>query len=229
MDNPQTNKPEEPKGRPARGRDSEVYDAAYDDGSDYGPTDWDTESWAERERRRRAAWLAGPSEDEKLAWARRERRRRSTGRGHLEDPSGLGPADEEVEAWAERERRRREAWLAGPSEDEKYRYARGERRYRRDDGGGRWYDRYGDDRDRIWDVDWWLGRRRDRDSRDDDYDETVYDRVTRDAIYAAEGAMDMLASGPFRAFSRLVRNGRDWEEDDYRPRRPRRIRYNDDW
>ena len=37
--------------------------------------DVDAAEWAERERKRREAWLAGPSEAERLAWARRELRR----------------------------------------------------------------------------------------------------------------------------------------------------------
>ena|SRR6185295_1287603 len=36
----------------------------------------DIAAWAERERRRRQAWLEGPNEDDKQAWADAERQRR---------------------------------------------------------------------------------------------------------------------------------------------------------
>jgi hypothetical protein len=36
----------------------------------------DIAAWAEREKKRRQAWLEGPSEDEKQAWADAERQRR---------------------------------------------------------------------------------------------------------------------------------------------------------
>ena len=36
-------------------------------------TDQEVEEWAEREKKRRAAWLAGPSEAEKREWSRRQR------------------------------------------------------------------------------------------------------------------------------------------------------------
>jgi hypothetical protein len=37
------------------------------------PTDQDVEAWAEHEKERREAWLAGPSEAEKLEWRRQQR------------------------------------------------------------------------------------------------------------------------------------------------------------
>jgi hypothetical protein len=77
-------------------------------------------AWADREHRRRQAWLAGPGEEEKQAWARRYRRRASLG---LEE-SRLGPTAEEQERWAKREHARRQAWLAGPNEEDKRRWAR---------------------------------------------------------------------------------------------------------
>ena len=39
------------------------------------PTDQEVEEWAEREKKRREAWLAGPSEAEKREWRRRQRGR----------------------------------------------------------------------------------------------------------------------------------------------------------
>src|SRR3712207_5739425 len=99
MTEKQSSRPEEPRGTVGR-----AFDAPYDDDvSAVGPTDVDADDWAERERRRRRAWLDGPSEDERIAWARRERRRRSSGSRSGEDPEALGPSDEEIQAWADRE------------------------------------------------------------------------------------------------------------------------------
>ena len=39
-------------------------------------SDTDVAAWAEREKKRRQAWLEGPNEDEKQAWADAERQRR---------------------------------------------------------------------------------------------------------------------------------------------------------
>ncbi len=36
------------------------------------PTDQQVEEWAEREKKRREAWLAGPSEAERQEWSRRQ-------------------------------------------------------------------------------------------------------------------------------------------------------------
>jgi len=87
------------------------------------PTPEEIDAWAEREHKRRAAWLTGPSDEEKRDWARRYRRRAAFG---LEE-SRLGPTQEEVDAWADREHRRREAWLAGPTESETQEWARRKR------------------------------------------------------------------------------------------------------
>jgi len=119
-----------------------------------------------------------------------------------------------VEAWAERERRRRQAWLDGPSEEEKERWARRQRRRRRSHDD--WDDRPVD-------------RRRDDDDDEDDEDlRDRADRLRREAILAAEGALDYAMRWPFRAWSHLVRAGRDWEDEDFQPRRRRRISYYDD-
>ena len=208
-------KPSETRDEP-RNAGSRALDPLYDDElSDVGPTGLDAEDWAARERRRRQAWLNGPSEDERIAWARRERRRRASGSRSYEDPALLGPTDEEVEAWAERERRRRQAWLDGPSEDEKIAWARGERRRRRDRDESWW--------ERPWREGLSRGRSTDLDDEDD-----VASRLSREAWLATEGAVEALVNLPFRMWSRLVDAGRDWEEEEYYPRRRRRIRYRDE-
>jgi hypothetical protein len=85
------------------------------------PTQEETDAWADREHKRRAAWLTGPSDEEKHHWAQRYRRRAVFG---LEE-SRLGPTRDEIDGWAAREHNRRQAWLAGPTDTEKQEWARG--------------------------------------------------------------------------------------------------------
>lgn len=71
------------------------------------PTDQEVEEWAEREKRRREAWLTGPSESEKSDWRRRQRELRE-----LKEMSGLSDdPDSMLERQLER-RLRRDAYLA---------------------------------------------------------------------------------------------------------------------
>ena len=84
------------------------------------PTQEEIDAWAERERRRRAAWLAGPSEEDRRAWARHYRWRAALG---LEE-SRLGPLPEEVDQWAEREHKRRQEWISGPTDAEQREWLR---------------------------------------------------------------------------------------------------------
>jgi hypothetical protein len=48
------------------------------------PTDAEIDAWAEDERKRRAAWLAGPTPEERAAFARRESRLRHAERQGLD-------------------------------------------------------------------------------------------------------------------------------------------------
>ena len=71
------------------------------------PTDQEVEEWAEREKKRREAWLAGPSEAEKREWSRRQR--------DLSELRELYGASDEPDSELERElerRLRRDAQLA---------------------------------------------------------------------------------------------------------------------
>src|SRR5262249_6617314 len=43
------------------------------------------------------------------------------------DPVDFEPTSAEIEAWADKERQRRQAWLSGPSEDERAAFVRRER------------------------------------------------------------------------------------------------------
>jgi ferric-dicitrate binding protein FerR (iron transport regulator) len=71
------------------------------------PTDQEVEEWAEREKKRREAWVAGPSEAEKREWSRRQR--------DLSELRELYGASDEPDSELERElerRLRRDAQLA---------------------------------------------------------------------------------------------------------------------
>jgi len=71
------------------------------------PTEQEVEEWAEREKKRREAWLAGPSESEKREWRQQQRHRRE-----LSEIYGAGDrSDSEVEREVER-RLRLDAHLA---------------------------------------------------------------------------------------------------------------------
>ena len=70
-------------------------------------SDQEVEEWAEREKQRREAWLAGPSEAEKREWSLRQRHLKE-----LRELHGTGDRpDPELERELER-RLRREASLA---------------------------------------------------------------------------------------------------------------------
>jgi hypothetical protein len=124
----------------------------------------------------------------------------------------LAPTDEEVNAWAEQEHQRRQAWLEGPSEEEKQEWRRREigRRLARaahdGDFGPEWQPEYAahDDRRRL--------------SR----------RYARDAQLATEGLGLLLATLPFRMLAELVNAGREWEEDYPSSKRRRVPLYDDD-
>jgi hypothetical protein len=71
------------------------------------PTQQEVEDWAEREKKRREAWLAGPSEAEKREWRRQQRHL-----SELREMYGAGVrSDAEVEREVER-RLRLDAHLA---------------------------------------------------------------------------------------------------------------------
>ena len=55
----------------------------------------DVAAWAEREKKRRQAWLEGPNEDDKQAWADAERQRRK--RQYREELLDIDPFDIDLE------------------------------------------------------------------------------------------------------------------------------------
>ena len=113
------------------------------------------------------------------------------------------PTQAEIDAWVERERARRQAWLNGPSDDERAIYARRLRQRRLaeafDDGEAR-------------------------------LTESVRRgmRYGREGQLAAEGAAALLYRLSRRTLAEFIRAGREWEEETAMPTRRRRVTLDDD-
>ena len=119
------------------------------------------------------------------------------------DARAAEPTQAEIDDWAAREKARREAWLAGPTEEERRAYAK-RLKHRRlaetfDEGTHR-------------------------------IDEGVRRGIHygREGQLAAEGAMALLYRWSRHKFSELVRAGREWEEDTAMPSPRRRVSFDDD-
>jgi hypothetical protein len=116
----------------------------------------------------------------------------------------LEPTPAEIDDWAARERERREAWLRGPSEEERAAYVRRERERRLAR----------------------LGR------RDTELEARLIARemllYPRELQLAAEGAMSRLWRWYRHWMRDLVRAGLEWEEDLGRPPRRHRVPLEDD-
>jgi hypothetical protein len=124
------------------------------------------------------------------------------------------PTEAEIEAWAASVRRRRQAWLDGPTEEEKHEWHRRERARRLARlefeaesqavlGGPERRDPYEE-------------RRR------------LERRYLRDTRLAAEGLGILVATLPFRALATLVAAGQECEDEYLRPARRRWIPFYDD-
>ena len=120
-----------------------------------------------------------------------------------DEAAGLEPTQAEIDAWVARERERRQAWLKGPSTEEREAYARRLRQRRVaeafDEGEARIAEGVR------------LGVR--------------YGRETQ---LAAEGAMTVLLRWSRRTFADMVRAGREWEEETTLPNRRRRVPLDDE-
>jgi hypothetical protein len=119
----------------------------------------------------------------------------------LDETPFLEPSAADIEAWAAQERRRREAWLQGPTEEQKAAWARRERdrRLAELEGTGR-ARRPGADPARL------------------------VQRSLRQAQLATEGALSLLfRMSPSDVFEQLVRAGRAWEEEFTSPPARRRV------
>ena len=118
------------------------------------------------------------------------------------DPMSIEPTDAEIEEWAERERKRREAWLSGPTAEERAAYASRvrERRLAALEGG-----------EDPW-TEW--GRQ--------------MVKYPREMQLAMEGAMSLMLRWSRRSFEELQRAGREWEQDFGNPIRRRRVPLDED-
>jgi hypothetical protein len=117
--------------------------------------------------------------------------------------AGLEPTQAEIDAWVAKERERRQAWLNGPSEEEREAYALR------------------------------LRQRRLADTFDEGeamLTDTVKRgmRLGREGQLAAEGALALLYRFSRRTYAELVRAGREWEEETSLPRRRRRVSMDDE-
>src|SRR5215510_1181602 len=98
-----------------------------------------------------------------------------------QDPILVEPSESEVDEWAARERRRREAWLNGPTQEERAAWARLERTRRRDV----------------------------LDQQEAAEAARLKGRYRREAQLAAEGAVSLFWQWSRRGLDYLVRAGRD--------------------
>ena len=121
----------------------------------------------------------------------------------VEDPGALEPTQAEIDDWVAQERKRREAWLQGPTEEERAAYASRLRQRRLAEA-------FDEGEARIAD-----GVR-------------MGVRYGRDTQLAAEGAMNLFYRWSRRTFSELVSAGRDWEEETSLPNRRRRVSLDDE-
>jgi hypothetical protein len=120
-----------------------------------------------------------------------------------EDPIAPEPTQAEIDAWVESEKRRRQAWLNGPTPEEREDYVRRLRNRRLSDA-------FDEGESRIQE-----GVR-------------TGVRYGRETQLAAEGAMTVLYRWSRRTFAELVRAGREWEEETSIPDRRRRVPIDDE-
>jgi hypothetical protein len=121
----------------------------------------------------------------------------------VDEHDPMEPTQAEIDAWAAQERKRREAWVKGPTDDERQAYAKRLRQRRLSNA-------FDEGESRIED-----GVRMG----------LHYGRETQ---LAAEGAVNLLYRWSRRTFTELVRAGREWEEDTSLPNRRRRVSPDDE-
>jgi hypothetical protein len=120
------------------------------------------------------------------------------------DPAAPGePTQAEIDAWVAEERARREAWLKGPTAEERAAYARRLRHRRLADTF--------DEGEHLLDE----GVRRGL-------------RAGREGQLAIEGAMSLLYRFSRRTYAELIKAGREWEEETALPSRRRRVPLDDE-
>jgi hypothetical protein len=115
----------------------------------------------------------------------------------------LEPTQAEIDAWVAKERERRQAWLNGPTPEEREAYALRLRQRRLADTFDEGEAMLTDSVKRGM-------------------------RLGREGQLAAEGAAALLYRYSRRTFAELVKAGREWEEDTSLPRRRRRVSMDDE-
>jgi hypothetical protein len=121
----------------------------------------------------------------------------------MDEPAIDEPTQAEIDEWAARERQRREAWLKGPSAEEREAYALRLRQRRLADTFDEGEAMLADSVRRGM-------------------------RLGREGQLAAEGAVALMYRFSRRTFSELVRAGREWEEETSLPTRRRRVSMDDE-
>jgi hypothetical protein len=127
----------------------------------------------------------------------------ASGDAMMDEGAGLEPTQAEIDAWVVKERERRQAWLNGPSAEEREAYARRLRQRRLAEA-------FDEGEARIAD-----GVR-------------MGVRYGREAQLATEGAMTVFMRWSRRTFGEMVRTGREWEEETSLPNRRRRVPLDDE-
>ena len=120
-----------------------------------------------------------------------------------EKAEGLEPTQAEIDAWVAKERERRQAWLNGPTPEEREAYALRLRQRRL-------ADTFDEGEAMLTDS-----VRRGM-------------RLGREGQLAAEGAVALMYRYSRRTFAELVRAGREWEEETSLPMRRRRVSMDDE-
>ena len=121
----------------------------------------------------------------------------------IRDEAAFEPTQAEIDAWVAKERERRQAWLNGPSAEEREAYARRLRQRRLAEA-------FDEGEARIAD-----GVR-------------LGVRYGREAQLAAEGALTTFMRWSRKTFDDMVRAGREWEEETSLPNRRRRVPLDDE-
>ncbi len=126
-----------------------------------------------------------------------------TGGDNGADAQGAEPTQAEIDDWAAREKARREAWLAGPTEEERRAYA-SRLKHRR------------------------LSETFDQGTHRIDEGVRRGIHYGREGQLAAEGAVSLMYSWSRKKFSDLVKAGREWEEETALPNPRVRVSFDDD-
>jgi hypothetical protein len=127
----------------------------------------------------------------------------ASGDAMRDEAAGLEPTQAEIDAWVAKERERRQAWLNGPSPEEREAYAQRLRQRRLADTFDEGEAMLTDSVKRGM-------------------------RLGREGQLAAEGAVALLYRYSRRTFAERVRAGREWEEETSLPRRRRRVSMDDE-